>query len=113
MDILGDTDQTAEMYLTTKEQLKIRGATDVQCTVTYKTPVHIKFVIVKAKERYPLRNTFKELFTRMQREDDTLTIKEIMGEATWSNPEELPAGKEFQETFKMRENSSMCGPPKL
>eukprot|EP00957_Ditylum_brightwellii_P143209 10911811-Ditylum_brightwellii.AAC.1 len=56
---------------------------------------------------------FKELFTRMQREDNTLTIKETMGEATWSNPEELPAGKEFQEIFKVRENNSMRGSPKL
>eukprot|EP00957_Ditylum_brightwellii_P070056 5320572-Ditylum_brightwellii.AAC.1 len=49
----------------------------------------------------------------MQKYNDTLTIKETLGEVIWSNPEELPAGEEFQETFKVRENSSMRGSPKL
>eukprot|EP00957_Ditylum_brightwellii_P040834 3090726-Ditylum_brightwellii.AAC.1 len=39
MDISDNTGQTTEMYLTTKEQMKIRGATDVQHMVAYKTPV--------------------------------------------------------------------------
>eukprot|EP00957_Ditylum_brightwellii_P142845 10884085-Ditylum_brightwellii.AAC.1 len=111
MDILDNTDQMAVTYLTTKEQMKIRGASDVQHTVTYKTPVYIKFVVVETEKIHPLRNMFKELFTRMQRDDDTLTIRETLGKAIWSNPKELPAGKKFQKIFKVRKNNSMCGPP--
>eukprot|EP00957_Ditylum_brightwellii_P060899 4622594-Ditylum_brightwellii.AAC.1 len=73
--------------------MKIRGVADIQCMVIYKSTVYIKFVAAKTEEMHALRNMIKELFTRMQKDDDALTVKETLGEAIWSNLEELPAMK--------------------
>eukprot|EP00957_Ditylum_brightwellii_P182803 13923966-Ditylum_brightwellii.AAC.1 len=77
-----------------------RGAEDMNKSITYKTPVMIAFKVIKPKEVYPLRGKLMELFKQLQEDDNLLAIKETLGNNTWSNPDEIPSGKEFERTFK-------------
>eukprot|EP00957_Ditylum_brightwellii_P120453 9190460-Ditylum_brightwellii.AAC.1 len=77
-----------------------RGAEDMSKSITYKIPVMIAFKVIKPREVYPLRKKLVELFERLQEDVNFLTIKEALGNSTWSNPDEIPSGKEFETTFK-------------
>eukprot|EP00957_Ditylum_brightwellii_P128095 9769934-Ditylum_brightwellii.AAC.2 len=113
MDVSDNINRTTEKHITPKEQMKIRGAENVQCSLTYTTPVFLELLVTKTEEIYPLRTKFKELITRIQKDDDSFSIKETLGEDIWTNPEELSSRKKFQETFKVQESNSMCRPPKI
>eukprot|EP00957_Ditylum_brightwellii_P118240 9018390-Ditylum_brightwellii.AAC.1 len=89
------------------------GAEDVSKSITYKTLVMIAFEVIKPKEVYPLRKKLMELFERFQEDDTFLTIKETLGDNIWSKPDEIPSGKEFETTFKVRNSPNIRHIPKL
>eukprot|EP00957_Ditylum_brightwellii_P180188 13725367-Ditylum_brightwellii.AAC.1 len=59
MDVSDESEKVVEYFMVPKEQMKIRGAADVQHSTMYKTPVYIEFVIKRAKEIYPHRKSSK------------------------------------------------------
>eukprot|EP00957_Ditylum_brightwellii_P195355 14884333-Ditylum_brightwellii.AAC.1 len=106
MDNSNMLDHTAEKYLTIQEKLQQRGKADVTKTTTYKTPLMLAFGMVNTNEVYLLQKKFVDTFECIQKDDTSFVIKEILGENLWSNPDEIPSGKEFEGIFRVKSSTN-------
>eukprot|EP00957_Ditylum_brightwellii_P158447 12059637-Ditylum_brightwellii.AAC.2 len=54
---------------------------------------------------FPICTKMVDLFRRTQQIDDQVCLQESLGEITWSEPEDIPSGEDFEDSFKLQKST--------